>query len=50
MPQGIPMQFFTQQCGKSGYCNQFHTYSQWFTAKFVFIKFSIAEKCSKFFK
>ena len=28
MPQGIPMQFFAQQWGKSGYCHQFHTYSQ----------------------
>ena len=30
MPQGIPMQFFAQQWWKSGYCDQFHTYSQWF--------------------
>ena len=50
MPQGIPMQFFAQQRWKSGYCDQFHTYSQWFTAKFVFIKFSIAGKSSKCLK
>ena len=36
MPEGIPMQFFVQQCCKSGYCDQFHSYSQWFAAKFVF--------------
>ena len=36
MPQGIPMQFFAQQRWKSGYCDQFHTYLQWFAAKFVF--------------
>ena len=44
MPQGIPIQFFAQQWCKSGYCDQFHTYSQWFTAQFVFINFSIAGK------
>ena len=36
MPQGIAMQFFVQQCSKSGYCDQFHSNSQWFAAKFVF--------------
>ena len=45
MPQGIPMQFFVQQWCKSGYCDQFHSYSQWFAAKFVFLNFSIARKC-----
>ena len=45
MPQGIPMQFFAQQWCKSGYCDQFHSYSQWFAAKFVFLNFSIARKC-----
>ena len=50
MPQGIPMQFFVQQWCKSGYCDQFHSYSQWFAAKFVFFKFSIAGKCSKCLK
>ena len=50
MPQGIPMQFFTQQWRKSVYCDQFHTYSQWFAAKFVFLNFSIAGKCSKCLK
>ena len=50
MLQGIPMQFFAQQWWKSVYCDQFHTYSQLFTAKFVFIKFSIAGKSSKCLK
>ena len=50
MPQGIPMQFFAQQWWKSGYCDQFHTYSQWFAAKFVFLYFSTAGKCSKCLK
>ena len=50
MPQGIPMQFFAQQWWKSGCCDQFHTYSQWFGAKFVFLNFSIAGKCSKCLK
>ena len=35
MRQGIPMQFFAQQRLKSCYCNQFHTYSQWFAANFI---------------
>ena len=39
--QGIPMQFFAQQWWNSGCCEQFHTYSQWFEAKFVFLNFSI---------
>ena len=36
MLQGISMQFYAQQRRKSGYSDQFHTYSQWFAAKFVF--------------
>ena len=35
MPQGIPMQFFAQQLWKSGYCDQFHTYSQWFAVNLI---------------
>ena len=31
-------------------CDQFHTYSQWFAAKFKFLNFSIAGKCSKMLK
>ena len=50
MPQGIPMQFFTQQWWKSGYCDQFHTYSQWFAVNFIISKISIAAKCSKCLK
>ena len=50
MPQGIPMQFFAQQCCKSGYCNQFHTYSQWFATNFIILKISIAGKCLNFLK
>ena len=50
MPQGIPMQFFAQQWWKSGYCHQFHTYSQWFAVKFVLLYFSIGGKCSKCLK
>ena len=45
MPQGIPMQFFTQQWGKSCCYDQFHTYSKWFAAKFIVLYFSIAAKC-----
>ena len=45
MPQGIPIQFFAQQWRKSGYCDQFHTYSQLFAAKFLFLNFSIFGKC-----
>ena len=40
MPQVIPMQFFAQQLGKSCCCDQFHTYAQWFAAKFNFQIFS----------
>ena len=36
MPQGIPMQFYAQQLWKSGNCDQFHTYSQWFAVKNFF--------------
>ena len=43
MPQGIPMQFFAQQCWKSGYCDQFHTYSQWFAVNFIISKISKLE-------
>ena len=50
IPQGIPIQFFAQQWWKSGYCDQFHTYSQWFAAKFIISKISIAGKCSKCLK
>ena len=49
-PQGTPMQFFPQQWWKSGYCNQFHTYSQWFAANFILSKISIAGKSSKCLK
>ena len=40
MPQGIPMQFFAQKLWKSGYCGQFHTYSQWFAVNFIISKIS----------
>ena len=43
MPQGIPMQFFAQQWWKSGYCDQCHTYSQWFAVNFVISKISKQE-------
>ena len=43
MPQGIPMQFFAQQLWKSGYCYQFHTYSQWFAVNFIISKISKLE-------
>ena len=36
MPQGIPMQIFAQQWWKSGYYDQFHTYSQWFAEILLF--------------
>ena len=39
MPHGIPMQFFTQQWWKSGYYDQFHTYSQWFAVNLIISKF-----------
>ena len=50
MPKGIPMQFFAQQWRKSGYCDKFHTYSQWFAVNFIISKISIAGKCSKCLK
>ena len=50
MPQGVPMQFFAQQWWKSGYCDQFHIYSQWFAVNFIISKFLIPGKCSKCFK
>ena len=43
MPQGIPMQFFAQQLWKSGYWDQFHTYSQWFAVNFIISKISKLE-------
>ena len=43
MPQGIPMQIFAQQWWKSGYCDQFHTYSQWFAVNFIISKISNLE-------
>ena len=43
MPQGIPMQFFAQQWWKSGYCDQFHTYSQWFAVNLIISKISKQE-------
>ena len=43
MPQGIPMQFFAQQLRKSGYCDKFHTYSQWFDVNFIISKISKIE-------
>ena len=46
-PQGTPMQFFPQQWWKSGYCHQFHIYSEWFAVNFII---SIAAKFSKCFK
>ena len=49
MPQGIPMQFFAQHWLKSGYCEQFYTYLQWFVVKII-LKISIAGKCSKCLK
>ena len=50
MHQGIPMQFFAQQWRKSGYCDQFHTYSQWFAVNFIILKILITGKCSKCLK
>ena len=50
MPQGIPMQFFAPQWWKSGYCDQFHTYSQWFAVNLIISIISIAGKCSKCLK
>ena len=35
MPQGIPIQFFAQQWWKSGYCDQFHTNSQWLAVNLI---------------
>ena len=43
MPQGIPMQFFAQQWWKSGYCDQFPTYSQCFAVNFISFKISKLE-------
>ena len=42
-PQGIPMQFFAQQWWKSGYCDQFPTYSQCFAVNFIIFKISKLE-------
>ena len=33
--QGIPMQFFAKKWWKSGYCDQFHTYSQWLAVNLI---------------
>ena len=35
MPEGTPMQFSAQQWWKSGYCDQFHTDSQWFAVNLI---------------
>ena len=35
---------------KSGYCIQFHTYSQWLATNFIISKISIAGKCIKMLK
>ena len=43
MPQGIPVQFFAQDCRRSCCYDQFHTYSQWFAAKFNFSNFQKLE-------
>ena len=50
MPQGIPTQFFAKQWLKSCCCDQFHTYSQWFAAKFNFLKFLIGGNCTNCLK
>ena len=50
MPQGIPMQFFAQQLWKSGYCDQFHTYSQWFDVNFFISKISKLENAQNALK
>ena len=43
MPQDILMQFFAEKLWKSGYCDQFHTYSQWFAVNFIISKISKLE-------
>ena len=43
MSQVISMQFFAQQWRKSSCCEQFHTYSQWFAAKLIFLNFQYLE-------
>ena len=43
MPQGIPVQFFAQDCRRSCCYDQFYTYSQWFAAKFNFSNFQKLE-------
>ena len=43
MPQGIPLQLFAQQWLKSCCCDHCHTYSQWFAAKFNFLRFQWLE-------
>ena len=50
MLQGITIEFFAQQRWKSGYCDKFHTYSQWFAVNLIISKISIAGKCSKCLK
>ena len=34
----------------TGYCDQFHTYSQWFAVNFIILKISISGNCSKCLK
>ena len=43
MPHGIIMQFFAQQLWKSGFCDQFHTYSQWFAVHFIILNLENAQ-------
>ena len=50
MPQCIPMQFLAQQWCKSGYCDKFQKYSQWFAVNFIISKILIAAKYSKCLK
>ena len=50
VPEGILMQLFSQRWWKSCCCDQFHTYSQWFAAKFAVLNFLKAAKCSKCLK
>ena len=38
-PQGIPIQFLAQHWWKSGYCDQFHTFSQLFAVNLIISKF-----------
>ena len=49
MPQGIPMQFLLNS-GESHVVVTSFTHIQFFAAKFNFLNFTIAGKCSKLFK